>query len=113
MIIDWHAHVYPPEETSLPEWEGRCPMVLEKFMEAHYRAGIDISILTNAAHYMRDMSDDDVFKAIRRWNDYAADIQTTHDGVIYSFTTAIPCGGPAHVKEMERAITQLGLKGVF
>jgi aminocarboxymuconate-semialdehyde decarboxylase len=26
---------------------------------------------------------------------------------------ATPCGGPAHRKELERAITQLGLKGVL
>ena len=63
MIIDWHAHVYTPEEAeadrqtfdgkSGPSWGGKCPMVIENFMEAHYANNIDTSVLTNAAHYLR------------------------------------------------------------
>jgi hypothetical protein len=44
MIIDWHAHIYTPEEAaddrrtfdgkSGPSWGERgCPMVLENFLE--------------------------------------------------------------------------------
>ncbi len=64
MIIDWHSHIYTPEEAaddlgtldgkSGPRWGERgCPMVLENFLEAHYQNGIDISVVTNAAHYLR------------------------------------------------------------
>ncbi len=64
MIIDWHAHIYTPEEAaddrrtfdgkSGPSWGERgCPMVLENFLEAHHAAGIDLSVVTNAAHYLR------------------------------------------------------------
>src|SRR5215469_7415226 len=60
MIIDWHAHIYTPEEaaddrrtydgTSGPSWGERgCPMVLENFLDAHRQAGIDVSVVTNAA----------------------------------------------------------------
>ena len=60
MIIDWHAHIYTPEEAAGdlgtldgkhgPKWGERgCPMVLENFLEAHYANGIDISVVTNAA----------------------------------------------------------------
>ena len=64
MIIDWHAHIYTPEEAaddrrtydgqSGPSWGERgCPMVLENFLDAHHQAGIDLSVVTNAAHYLR------------------------------------------------------------
>ena len=36
-----------------------------------------------------------------------------HKGTLYSFATILPCGGPAFVKETERAIRQLGLKGIL
>ena len=64
MIVDWHAHIYTPEEAADdkgawdgndgPRWgNGGCPMVLENFLKAHYAAGVDVSVVTNAAHYLR------------------------------------------------------------
>src|SRR6516162_4546499 len=77
MILDWHAHIYTPEETAddLRTWDGKsgpawgehgCPMVQQK-----------------------------------------------HKGVLYCFATILPCGGPAFIRETERAIRELGLKGIF
>ena len=51
--------------------------------------------------------------AVQKWTDYAAEVQEKHKGVLYAFATILPCGGPAFIKETERAIKQLGLKGVF
>ena len=123
MIIEWHTHVYPPEEAAAdkltfdgnsgPSWEDRCPMLLENVIAAHHRCNIDISVISNAAHYLRGKADKDELKAIRRWSDYAAEIQSTHKGMLYGFATILPCGGPARSKETERAIRQLGLKGIF
>ena len=86
MIIDWHAHIYTPEEAAddLRAWDGHtgpswgergCPMVLENFLDAHYRAGIDISVVTNAAHYLRGKSASEELPSIQKWSDYAAEIQ--------------------------------------
>ncbi len=33
--------------------------------------------------------------------------------MLYGFATMLPCGGPAFIKETERAIRQLGLKGIL
>jgi hypothetical protein len=60
MIIDWHAHIYTPEEAANDKgtWDGKdgpswgvggCAMVIEKFLRAHYETGIDVSVVTNAA----------------------------------------------------------------
>ncbi|HEY4773242.1 MAG TPA: amidohydrolase family protein [Xanthobacteraceae bacterium] len=123
VIIDWHAHVYTPEEAAAdarsfdgnsgPAWGGRCPMVIENFLEAHYQNNIDISVVTNAAHYLRGKREEEELAAVQRWTDYAAEIQDRYKGVICAFATILPCGGPAFVKEAERAIRQLGLKGIF
>jgi len=52
-------------------------------------------------------------KAIARWSDYAAEMQNAHQGMLYCLAMATPCGGPSHLKELERAIRELGLKGVL
>ena len=33
--------------------------------------------------------------------------------MLYGFATILPCGGPPMIKETERAIRQLGLKGIL
>ena len=123
MIIEWHTHVYPPEEAeadslawdgkSGPTWDGKCPMTIENVMAAHHRSGVAVSVISNAAHYMRGKSEANELKAIRRWSDYAAEIQQKYQGIVYGFATILPCGGPAMVKETERAIRELGLKGIL
>ena len=124
MIVDWHAHIYTPEEAANdkgtwdgkdgPSWgEGGCPMVLENFLKAHYENGVDVSVVTNAAHYLRGKSANEELAAVQKWTDYAARIQDDHKSVLYSFATILPCGGPVFIKETERAIRELGLKGVF
>jgi aminocarboxymuconate-semialdehyde decarboxylase len=124
MIIDWHAHIYTPEEAANdkgtwdgnegPSWGERgCPMVLGNFLDAHYKAGIDISVVSNAAHYLRGKRANEELAAVQKWNDYAAKVQQDHKGVLYAFATILPCGGPGLIKETERAVRELGLKGVF
>jgi aminocarboxymuconate-semialdehyde decarboxylase len=124
MILDWHSHIYTPEEAdddlgtldgkSGPSWGERgCPMVLENFVRAHHDNNIDISVVSNAAHYLKGKRDDEELASVQAWTDYAAKVQQDHKGMLYSFATILPCGGPAFIKETERAIKQLGLKGIF
>jgi hypothetical protein len=41
MIIDWHAHVYPPELAKERRWGGASPLTIENLLEAHENAGIE------------------------------------------------------------------------
>ena len=76
------------------------------------RAGVAVSVVSNAAHYMRGKSKKDELKAIQRWSDYAAEIQQDIQRQLYGFATIYPvAAGPD--KEAERAIRQLGLKGIL
>ncbi len=124
MILDWHSHIYTPEEAADdmrtydgkdgPSWGERgCPMVLENFLRAHEESRIDISVVTNAAHYLKGKRDSEELGSVQAWSDYAAKVQQDHKGKLYSFATILPCRGPAFAKETERAIKELGLKGVF
>src|SRR5215510_10672001 len=94
VIIDWHSHIYTPEEAADdlgtldgkhgPKWGERgCPMVLENFLEAHYENGIDISVVTNAAHYLRGKADHEELLAVQKWSDYAAEVQHTYKGTLF------------------------------
>jgi aminocarboxymuconate-semialdehyde decarboxylase len=114
VIIEWHTHVYPPEEAAAsPLWDGRCPMTVENVLAAHHKAGLAVSVVSNAAHYLRGKDAKDELRAIARWSDYAAEIQDAHRGTLYCLAMATPCGGPAHLAELERAIRELKLKGVL
>jgi len=124
MILDWHSHIYTPEEAAddLRTWDGNsgpswgergCPMVLDNFIRAHKENNIDISVVSNAAHYLKGKRDNEELASVQAWTDYAAKVQQDHKGMLYSFATILPCRGPAFIKEAERAIKQCGLKGIF
>jgi aminocarboxymuconate-semialdehyde decarboxylase len=113
MIIDWHAHVYPPEMAKERRWGGASPLTIENLLEAHQSAGIDRCVVSNTIHYLRDKSDDESLQFLRRWNDYGAEIQQKHQGKIIVFTSTLPCGGELFLRELERAVSQNGLRGVL
>jgi hypothetical protein len=44
VIIEWHTHVYPPDEAAAsPFWGGRCPMTVENVLAVHHQAGLAVS----------------------------------------------------------------------
>src|SRR5579863_8093968 len=91
VIIEWHTHVYPPEEAAAsPLWGGRCPMTVENVLAAHHEAGLAVSVVSNAAHYLRGKDAAGELKAIARWSDYAAEIQNAHKGTLYCLAMATP-----------------------
>src|SRR5262245_990412 len=113
MIIDWHAHVYPPELAKERRWGNITPLTIENLLEAHEKAGIERCVVSNTIHYLKDKNNDESLAFLRRWNEYGAEIQQKYQDRITVFTSTLPCGGAPFVKELERAITQLGLGGVL
>jgi len=75
MIVDWHAHVYPPELAKERRWGDTTPLTIENLLEAHEKAGIDLCVVSNTIHYLRDKTHDESLAFLRRWNEYAAEIQ--------------------------------------
>jgi len=113
MIDDWHAHVYPPELAKERRWGGASPPTIENLLEAHERAGIDLCVVSNTIHYLRDKTDAESLAFLRGWNDYGAEMQQKYGTRIVVFTSTLPCGGEPFRKELERAVVQCGLKGVL
>lgn len=113
MIVDWHAHVYPPEMAKERRWGGASPLTIENLLEAHEKAGIDLCVVSNTIHYLKDKNNDESLAFLRRWNDYGAEIRQQYKDKIVVFTSTLPCGGEPFVKELERAITQNKLHGVL
>ncbi len=113
MIIDWHTHLIPPPESEKPAWNGRCQMVIENILGAQEEAGIDITVVSNTHHYLQRRSPPDSLAAIRQSNRYLAEVQDHYNGRIYGLASTLPGGGDEHLRELERAITEDGLKGVL
>src|SRR5262247_1134606 len=113
MIVDWHAHVYPPELAKERRWAGISLLTIENLLEAHERVGIDLCVVSNTIHYLRDKTAEESLAFLHRWNDYGAEIQNQHRDRIVVFTSTLPCGGKPFLKELERAIVECGLKGVL
>jgi hypothetical protein len=82
-------------------------------LEAHERAGIELCVVSNTIHYLRDKTADESLAFLRRWNEYGTEIQQKYNRKIVVFTSTLPCGGAPFLKELERAIVQCGLKGVL
>jgi aminocarboxymuconate-semialdehyde decarboxylase len=113
MIVDWHAHVYPPELAKERRWGGASPLTIENLLDAHERAGIDLCVVSNTIHYLRDKTADESLAFLRRWNEYGAELQQKHEKRIVVFTSTLPCSGTPFLKELERAIVEYGLRGVL
>jgi len=113
MIVDWHAHIYPPELAKDRRWGGTTPFTIENLLEAHEKVGIDLCVVSNTIHHLKEKTANESLAVLRRWNDYGAEIQQKYSGRIVVFTSTLPCGGASFVKEVERAIVQCGLKGVL
>ena len=93
MILDSHSHIFTPEEAAddLRTWDGNtgpswgergCPMVLENFVRAHQENNINISVVTNAAHYLKGKRADEELPSVQAWSDYAAKVQQDHKGML-------------------------------
>ncbi len=82
------------------EEAGRAGSHLE-FMDA---AGIDIALLTTNPIITLDQC--------QRWNDFCAGIVRENPDRFVGFATVPPLGGKPAFDELDRAVTELGLKGV-
>ena len=65
MIIDFHTHVFPPEEwgnftgtgfhKNIGAKAGKPPGTIENVLKAAEIGGVDISVISNPLHNLRDM----------------------------------------------------------
>jgi len=122
MIIDFEHHIWTEEQLAkaggrpgktLRSWasDGRMRLEMaldysrvEKHLEFMDQAGIDISVLT--IHASRVLDD------IRKSNDFVARVVKENPKRFVGFAAALPAAGEPGLHEVERAVNDLGMKGV-
>ena len=123
MIIDFHIH-YSPEELVRdklgPGGSSRTVFVdgspaytyhdrlfdLEKHIACMDRAGVDRSVLSSGAGLTDDLS------RCRMVNDKLKEVEERFPGRFLGLAHVPPLGGEPSLRELERAVSQLGFKGV-
>jgi aminocarboxymuconate-semialdehyde decarboxylase len=113
MLIDWHVHVHPPKEANSPFWQGRCPATIENVLRLHDEVGLDFSVISSAAQYLRRLELDEAHEALAESNRYLASVRDRHPERIVAFATTIPGGGDKFLKELERAVVEDDPRGVL
>jgi aminocarboxymuconate-semialdehyde decarboxylase len=75
------------------------------------RAGVDVSVFGN--NWIRTPASLSALDTIRRYNDFAAELTARYSGRLLGLASTVPYGNDEYLRELERAIRQLGLKGTM
>src|ERR1700733_2319931 len=123
MIIDFHVHVLPPED--MPAFTntafhrgmgalrpGKPPTTIENALEAAKIGGVDITVISNPLHNLRDMDRAQQLARCQRQNRFNAAMQEKHPGIV-GMASTVPYGGEEFLREFECAVKQDGLKGAW
>ncbi len=123
MIIDFHVHVLPPEDMNAftgtqfhrnigaPK-QGRSPTTIEKALEAAKIGGVDITVISNPIHNLRDMDRKQQLERCKRQNHFNAAQQAKYASIV-GMASTVPYGGDEFLREFERAVKEDGLKGAW
>src|SRR6266851_2049581 len=123
MIIDFHVHVLPPED--MPAFtgtgfhrniraagSGKVPTTIENALEAAKIGGVDITVISNPIHNLRDMDRRQQLDRCKRQNQFNAACQAKYDSIV-GMASTVPYGGDEFLREFERAVKEDGLKGAW
>src|SRR5262245_41066389 len=121
MIIDFHVHVLPPEDMAaftgtqfhknIGASHKPSPTTIENALEAAKVGGVDITVISNPIHNLRDMDRQQQLERCQRQNRFNAGCQNKYHGAIVGMASTVPYGGDKFLREFERAIKEDGLKG--
>src|SRR5438105_15002090 len=114
MIIDFHVHVLPPADMEAftgtqfhrdinAPIQGRPPTTIENALEAAKIGGVDITVISNPIHNLRDMDRKQQLERCRRQNRFHYDCQNKYPGSIVGMASTVPWGGEPFLREFERA----------
>jgi len=110
MIIDVHAHLYPPDWAP----HGRMPpdMFDVEGLVARLDAGrVDMAIVSDPHIWFGDFDICDILQ-VRDYNEYVADLGVRTNGRLLGLGTVVPWRGVEHIEEACRAVSDLGLVGL-
>ncbi len=71
-LINWHSHVYPPEEVV----DARFWMLsIDSLLACNADAGVDQVVVSNPLHYLRGSSMVECLDGVKRWTEYGAELK--------------------------------------
>ena len=108
-VVDCHCHL-GPAEWQVPSAPASM-FDLDGLLAAQDRAGVDTSVFGN--NWIRVPDGLPALEAVRRYNDFAAEITARHPGRLVGLASAVPFGADDHLQELERAIRELKLPGIM
>jgi len=123
MIIDFHIHYSPEEFVRDNLGPGGSPQTvfvdgspaytyhdrlfsLEKHIACMDKAGVDIAVLSSGAGLTDNLD------RCRMVNDKLKEVEDSFPGRFLGLAHVPPLGGKPSIRELERAVSQLGFKGV-
>ncbi|MGL6280647.1 MAG: amidohydrolase family protein [Gaiella sp.] len=109
-IVDCHCHLFPAG------WAAHGHMPADLFdvagtIERMDAAGVATSIVSDPHIWYGDL-DPCAIGFTRRYNDFAAGLAAAHPHRLVPLGSVTPWRGDEHLREAERAITELGLAGL-
>src|SRR5262249_40827738 len=120
MIIDFHVHVLPPAgmaaltgtqfHKNIGARHERSPTTIENALEAAKIGGVDITVISNPIHNLRDMDRQQQFERCQRQNRFNAECQNKYHGSIVGMASTVPYGGDEVLRAFEGGIEQGGFK---
>jgi predicted TIM-barrel fold metal-dependent hydrolase len=76
---------------------------VDRFLQFMDEAGIDMAVLSFQQHDLEQ---------VKKWHDHCARVVNEHPVRFAGFASISPLGGKPAFEELERAVTELGMKGV-
>jgi aminocarboxymuconate-semialdehyde decarboxylase len=109
-IVDFHNHyVGPSFIPTVPNRAVADPAALLASMDD----GIAIRVINTPLEFLRDKDGSLPAGIIPKINDAIAELVARHPGKLYGLATVDAFAGEESAQELTRAVTELGLRGVF
>ena len=102
-LVDFHNHFVAPDFTlsGAVNPQASSPEALEASLD-----GIAARVINTPLEFLKD-------RDARRINDSVASVVAHHPGRLYGLATVDAFGGEPAARELERAVNELGLRGLF
>lgn len=116
MKIDVHSHIMDP---SLAKDMATAPhpnaFNVQRLLDQQEEAGIDLTVVNHPSVVERtfEKSPSLMLNVVKGYDDTIAALVQKHKGRLEACAVSYPFGGDPFLKEFERAIKDLGLKGVM
>lgn len=106
-IIDFHAHMVPPDTAGAAPYMMDMPALLRDQQEA----GVDISVISDPM--FSPASRVPSVEAMRAWNKWAGETAKRSEGRLVGLACSFPWAGKEYTQETRRALKEDGLRGIM